>query len=188
MITAPSSASTRIQFLPREPPIAHPRSWNLGLQEQLRYLFSLTLRPILIFLSASIDRKDFRTSSRSRDFVELSATQMFEPLLTLSFTLTNIDSSDEYVVFVSPTKLQLSMMTKLLHPDNLHSFASSTAKSLALIGLLSKLCNSPCLLKKNGEWPKESGMRSALELIPSKAPPEDVSLSGKLILWISSCR
>lgn len=92
---------------------------------------------------------------------------------------------DEYVVFVSPTDLQLSMMTKLLHPDNLHSFASSTAKSLALIGLLSKLCNSPYLLKKNGEG---TAMRSALELIPSKALPEDVSLSGKLALWGSACR
>ena len=83
---------------------------------------------------------------------------------------------------MSPTDLQLSMMTKLLHPDNLHSFASSTAKSLALIGLLSKLCNSPYLLKKNGEGAKESAMRSALELIPPKASPEDVSLSGKFVL------
>jgi len=70
------------------------------------------------------------------------------------------------------------MMKKLLHPDNLRSFAISTAKSLALIGLLSKLCNSPYLLKKNGEQVKEHGMKPVLELIPSKCSLEDVSLSG----------
>lgn len=69
------------------------------------------------------------------------------------------------------------MMAKLLNPDALSSLTSSTAKSLALIQTLSKLCNSPYLLTKKDD--ENSGINAAIRLLPTKAVPEDVSLSGK---------
>ncbi|KIM23797.1 hypothetical protein M408DRAFT_332159 [Serendipita vermifera MAFF 305830] len=125
-------------------------------------------------------------SSKARELGSTRAAQL--QLIAKSFVLRReasilsnyLPPKYEYVVFVSPTQLQLSIMGKLLHPDNLYAFASSTAKSLALIGLLSKICNSPVLLRKNGEESTEPGMRSALALLPPKSSPEDVSLSGKL--------
>ncbi|KAG8814011.1 helicase, partial [Serendipita sp. 399] len=84
----------------------------------------------------------------------------------------------EYVVFVSPTELQLAMITHLLHPDNLHRLTDSTAKSLALIQTLSKLCNSPYLLKKKA--PSDDSFSEAIRMIPAQAREDDVSLSGKL--------
>lgn len=84
----------------------------------------------------------------------------------------------EYVVFITPTKLQLSMMQELLHPDRLHYLTGNTARSLALIQTLSKLCNSPLLLRHKED--ADEGLRAALRLLPPGAAPSDVSLSGKL--------
>jgi hypothetical protein len=66
------------------------------------------------------------------------------------------------------------MMAKLLNPDALGSL--STAKSLALIQTLSKLCNSPSLLSRKGD--DNAGINAAVKLMPANASAEDVSLSG----------
>jgi DNA repair and recombination protein RAD54B len=63
---------------------------------------------------------------------------------------------------------------------------SSTAESLALINLLTKISNSPILLKatadkvqcNGGENIMRAGLDEALNLIPGKAKIEDISLSG----------
>ncbi|TDL24190.1 hypothetical protein BD410DRAFT_745512 [Rickenella mellea] len=101
----------------------------------------------------------------------------------------------EYVVFVTPTALQKAMFSKILHPDTLSSIIrGSTARSLALIGILTKISNTPMLLKAAVEKGKgqvtqangdaegmgESSFEDALKLIPERSQPEDVSLSGKL--------
>ncbi|KLO18384.1 hypothetical protein SCHPADRAFT_899782 [Schizopora paradoxa] len=96
----------------------------------------------------------------------------------------------EYVVFVSPSKLQKAMFTKILQPDTLSALiGGSMAKSLAMISLLTKLSNSPMLLKAALEKSKggrndidEAGqaVEEALELLPHNAKLEDVSMSGKL--------
>ncbi|KAI0677546.1 SNF2 family N-terminal domain-containing protein [Trametes maxima] len=98
----------------------------------------------------------------------------------------------EYVVFVTPTKLQLSIFEKILSHDKLDSLIrGSTAESLALINMLTKISNSPILLKatadqarlkaqQSGDVVKRNAIEEALQLLPERAQVEDVSLSGKL--------
>ncbi|KAI6157426.1 P-loop containing nucleoside triphosphate hydrolase protein [Pisolithus tinctorius] len=95
----------------------------------------------------------------------------------------------EYVVFVTPTQLQLSMFAAILHPEKLAALVEgSTAESLALINMLTKVSNSPVLLKAQVERAKLSksgpivrpGVTDALNLLPGNTPMEDFSISGKL--------
>ncbi|KAJ7928623.1 SNF2 family N-terminal domain-containing protein [Mycena leptocephala] len=97
----------------------------------------------------------------------------------------------EYVVFVTPTRLQLAIFSKILNPDKLDDLAqSSTAESLALINMLTKVSNSPILLKATADKEKaagvdrntikRAGVDDALKLLPENAQIEDMSLSGKL--------
>ncbi len=98
-------------------------------------------------------------------------------------------ATDEYVVFITPTSVQLSIFAKILHPDKLEDLVKgSTADSLALINLLTKISNSPILLKATADKAKTDGksenlkntsIREALSLIPDGARIEDMSLSGK---------
>jgi DNA repair and recombination protein RAD54B len=108
----------------------------------------------------------------------------------------------EYVVFVSPTRLQLAMLSNILSKDAVNKLAhSSTAKSLAAIGSLMKLCNSPMLLLKNEQsssgvakpGDSENDLNSdaisrAITCIPKEARFADVSLSGKLIVLANILR
>ena len=112
----------------------------------------------------------------------------------------------EYVVFVSPTGLQLAMLSKILSKEAVNKLAhSSTAKSLAAIGSLMKLCNSPMLLMKNGQSsssvsnpgeilsdvendPSSDSISQAVTCIPKEAKFADVSLSGKLIVLANILR
>ncbi|KAI0266687.1 P-loop containing nucleoside triphosphate hydrolase protein [Gloeopeniophorella convolvens] len=99
----------------------------------------------------------------------------------------------EYVVFVTPTALQVSIFSKILNPDRLDNIIQhSTAESLALINMLTKISNSPILLKavvdkakakrNQGEdnVAKTTVVEEAVKLLPERAQVEDVSLSGKL--------
>ncbi|KAN0090963.1 P-loop containing nucleoside triphosphate hydrolase protein [Tylopilus felleus] len=95
----------------------------------------------------------------------------------------------EYVVFVTPSKLQLSMFATILKPEKLDSLIQgSTAESLALMGTLTKVSNSPVLLKAQLDKARISkeehkirpGITEAVELLPERAQIEDFSLSGKL--------
>lgn len=90
-------------------------------------------------------------------------------------------ASVEYVVFIRPTELQLAMLSKLLDLETLGALTSSTAKSLALIRTLSKLCNSPYLLKQTCDPGGDAAVGPAIKLMPPKLVADDVSLSGKLI-------
>jgi DNA repair and recombination protein RAD54B len=85
------------------------------------------------------------------------------------------------------------MFYKILNPDKIDDLIqSSTAESLALINILTKISNSPILLKatvdnaknkKHGsvEPVKRSAVDDALNLLPAKAHIADMSLSGKFI-------
>ncbi|KAJ7209558.1 P-loop containing nucleoside triphosphate hydrolase protein [Mycena pura] len=98
----------------------------------------------------------------------------------------------EYVVFVPPTRLQLNMFSKILNPERLDDLVqSSTAESLALINMLTKVSNSPILLKATADKQeaagidvhnaiKRAGVHDALKLLPENARVDDMSLSGKL--------
>jgi DNA repair and recombination protein RAD54B len=98
--------------------------------------------------------------------------------------------ADEYVVFVTPSKLQLSMFATILNPEKLDTLIEgSTAESLALIGMLTKVSNSPVLLKaqldkarmSKGEHKIRPGITEAVKLLPERAQIEDFSLSGMRI-------
>ena len=91
------------------------------------------------------------------------------------------------------------MFYKILNPDKLDDLIqSSTAESLALINILTKISNSPILLKatadnaknkKNGSGNpvKRGAVDDALNLLPAKAHVADMSLSGKLSVVDSIC-
>ncbi|KAJ4468275.1 RAD54B protein [Lentinula aciculospora] len=97
----------------------------------------------------------------------------------------------EYVVFVTPTALQLSMFAKVLDPNKVDDFveSNSTAESLALINILTKISSSPILLKatadkdhqNNAEGLRRNNIREAVKLLPSNSQIEDLTLSGKMI-------
>lgn len=86
------------------------------------------------------------------------------------------------------------MFAEILQPDVLNSLiGGSTARSLAMITMLTKLCNSPILLKASLEKRNEQATRdgsddrcegsayeAALKLLPANAKLEDVGLSGVL--------
>lgn len=97
---------------------------------------------------------------------------------------------DEYVVFITPTRLQRHIFQRLLTRDNIDNVSrANTAESLALISLLTKISNSPILLKATADRAKSQGVedagvkaraiQSALKILPERAQIDDVSLSGK---------
>lgn len=102
-------------------------------------------------------------------------------------------TADEYVVFIAPTQLQRDMFTRILTRDNIDNISnSSTAESLALINLLTKISNSPILLQATvdhakakgaqaGDMIKKKAIEDALSLLPAGARVDDVSLSGVVL-------
>lgn len=93
------------------------------------------------------------------------------------------------MVFITPTKLQRDIFQRILTRDNIDNISSNhTAESLALINLLTKISNSPILLKAtvdqarskgaSGDMIKKVALEDAVRFIPERAQVEDVSLSG----------
>jgi len=94
---------------------------------------------------------------------------------------------DEYVVFITPTLVQTKILMKILTKDNLDPLIkNSMTDSLAMMGLLQKICNSPILLKatadknkgKESQGASASAILDALKCLPARPQVEDVSLSG----------
>ncbi|KAL0581838.1 helicase [Marasmius crinis-equi] len=92
----------------------------------------------------------------------------------------------EYVVFVTPSALQLSIFSKILQPEQVEDYMTSSIESLAVINLLIKVSSSPILLKaamEKGQSEKgllHRNIREAVSLLPHDVEVEDVTLSGKL--------
>lgn len=112
----------------------------------------------------------------------------FTALCTI-FLIPDLICVDEYVVFITPTKLQRDIFQRILTRDNIDNIsATHTAESLALINLLTKISNSPILLKatvdqarskgNSGDMIKKVALEDAVRFIPERAQVEDVSLSG----------
>ncbi|KIM45152.1 hypothetical protein M413DRAFT_441835 [Hebeloma cylindrosporum] len=144
-----------------------------------------------------------RTPDASSKEIELGETRTAQLLkVAKSFVLrrdatllkNHLPPKSEYVVFVSPTSLQLNMFSAILHPKQLDDLMqSSTAESLALINILTKISNSPILLKAtadsikgkkkdDGQSIQRRAVADALELLPEKTHVADMNLSGKLIV------
>jgi hypothetical protein len=84
------------------------------------------------------------------------------------------------------------MFAKILNPDKLDDLiGASTAKSLALIGRLKQLCNSPVLLRSKSDEKEEiqstanTAIKNALGLLPESAQMDDMTLSGILRIQLS---
>lgn len=84
---------------------------------------------------------------------------------------------------------------KILTADKLDNLVrNSTAESLALIGMLTKVSNSPILLKAAADKAREQGrdlegdrikrnvFADAATLLPERAQVGDVSLSGMVVV------
>ncbi|WVF70808.1 hypothetical protein IAT40_005602 [Kwoniella sp. CBS 6097] len=95
---------------------------------------------------------------------------------------------NEYVVFVSPSLLQLSVLGSLLNPSIVSGFIRGYgAQSLALIDLMRKISNSPMLLKKKDEDGIASddlgtAISAAKSAIPLDTNVNDVNTSGKMVV------
>ncbi|EIN11409.1 hypothetical protein PUNSTDRAFT_141784 [Punctularia strigosozonata HHB-11173 SS5] len=105
----------------------------------------------------------------------------------------------EYVVFVTPTRLQLSIFSQILRADKLDDLVEgSVAESLALINMLTRVSTSPVLLKATADQAKSKSIQAnsikrnalyqAVALLPERFKIEDVSLSGKLTALASLLR
>lgn len=89
-------------------------------------------------------------------------------------------------LFLLFADIRISILNQEKMDNILHS---STAESLALIGILTKISNSPILLKaqadaakaKGGEAIQRAGVQEALALLPHKAEIFDFSLSGSIL-------
>jgi len=96
------------------------------------------------------------------------------------------------VVFITPTPLQLSIFAKILQADQVDDLVyGSTAESLALITLLTKVSSSPILLKATLDKARAEGtstirhrkIHEAATLLPERAEIDDMSLSGAVRFW-----
>jgi len=95
---------------------------------------------------------------------------------------------DEYVVFITPTRVQTKILLKILNKDILDPLIKNNmTDSLAMMSLLQKICNSPILLKATADKNKgkeknqdanASAILDALAYLPTRPQVEDVSLSG----------
>lgn len=96
-------------------------------------------------------------------------------------------------MFIAPTQLQRDIFHRMLTADKLDNLVrNSTAESLALINMLTKISNTPILLKAHADKEKAKGgqiqgegnviknnvVMDAVQLLPPRAQIEDFSLSG----------
>lgn len=96
------------------------------------------------------------------------------------------------MVFVRPTPLQLRLFSVILNPDVVDDAVQNITKSLSLINTLTKVCNSPMLLKKGDDIPfaaaapeskaVPNNIKAVLSLLPQDAEMGNFALSGKLSL------
>lgn len=96
------------------------------------------------------------------------------------------------MVFITPTRVQTKILMKILAKDNLDPLIKSNmTDSLAMMGLLQKICNSPILLKATADKNKgrenqnttTGAILDALKYLPPRPQVEDVSLSGLACLF-----
>ncbi|KAJ9107866.1 hypothetical protein QFC19_002772 [Naganishia cerealis] len=92
----------------------------------------------------------------------------------------------EYVVFIAPTSLQLSMFAKLLQPKALQAFIRGpTAQCLGLINHLKQICNYPPLLTRkedNNTNNTIADLNAAVQLLPQNQVGLSPELSGKMLV------
>ncbi|CAE6468893.1 unnamed protein product [Rhizoctonia solani] len=161
---------------------------NSGMLEEYPRFRRIYETPILKSRSPEASAKDIELgAARAAQLNELA--KSFVLRRTADILTNYLPPKTEYVLFVQPTALQLSVFQKILRPDHVQDLVHGpTARSLALITTLTKICNSPIMLAKpdkgagaeNGKTTRTL-VQEALGLLPPGAAPDDITLSGKLI-------
>ncbi|KAF8332093.1 SNF2 family N-terminal domain-containing protein [Cantharellus anzutake] len=160
---------------------------NPGLLDTYKTFSKIYEIPILRSRAPDCSEKEYELgSARAEHLAQIS--QSFVLRRTAGILSNYLPPKNEYVVFVRPTKLQLAMFKKILVPERLDDLImTSTANSLALIGRLKQLCNSPLLLRHRTEEKEElqttanNAIKNALALISESAKQDDMTLSGKMM-------
>ncbi|KAF8606322.1 hypothetical protein BDV93DRAFT_521145 [Ceratobasidium sp. AG-I] len=160
---------------------------NPGNLEEYSRFRRLYETPILKSRSPEASAKDIELgAARATQLNELA--KSFVLRRTADILTNYLPPKTECVVFVQPTALQLAVFKKILRPDHVQDLVHGpTARSLALITTLTKICNSPIMLAKSDKSTGDDGkttrslVQEALGLLPPGASPDDVTLSGKLI-------
>ncbi|CAE6531661.1 unnamed protein product [Rhizoctonia solani] len=161
---------------------------NPGMLEEYSRFRRVYETPILKSRSPEASAKDIELgAARAIQLNELA--KSFVLRRTADILTNYLPPKTEYVLFVQPTALQLSVFQKILRPDHVQDLVHGpTARSLALITTLTKICNSPIMLAKpdkatgadDGKTARTL-VQEALGLLPPGAAPDDITLSGKLI-------
>ncbi|KAK2467800.1 hypothetical protein APHAL10511_000095 [Amanita phalloides] len=108
----------------------------------------------------------------------------------ISVLQSKLPPKHEYVVFVTPTSLQLALYASALQPERIDDLVeSSRSESLPVINMLVKISNSPVLLKATIDHTRtapstglgKDTFSQLIPLLPRDMDAGDVSLSGKLI-------
>ncbi|KAJ1305825.1 hypothetical protein OPQ81_010552 [Rhizoctonia solani] len=161
---------------------------NPGMLEEYSRFRRVYETPIVKSRSPEASTKDIELgTARAAQLNELA--KSFVLRRTADILTNYLPPKTEYVLFVQPTALQLSVFQKILRPDHVQDLVHGpTARSLALITTLTKICNSPIMLAKPDKTTgAEDGkttrtlVQEALGLLPPGAAPDDITLSGKLI-------
>ncbi|KAF9559847.1 hypothetical protein CPC08DRAFT_742940 [Agrocybe pediades] len=165
---------------------------NPGLLDDYNVFRKVYETPILKSRAPDASAKEIEIGE-ARTAQLLAVSKSFVLRREASLLKNHLPPKSEYVVFIVPTELQISMFQKILHPKKVDDIIqSSTAESLALINILTKISNSPILLKAAADSAKgrkndntltvqNTAVAEALDLLPERAHVADTSLSGKLI-------
>ncbi|TYJ57577.1 hypothetical protein B9479_001659 [Cryptococcus floricola] len=148
-------------------------------------------KPILKSRTLNCPEKDVATGkARAEELAKLS--REFVLRRTAAVLENYLPPKYEYVVFIAPSKLQLSVLSRLLDPKIVGKFIRGHgAQSLALIDIMRKISNSPMLLRKKDEETGDNGRTdsdlstaksAALSAIPASTHINDVNNSGKMLV------
>ncbi|WVQ71035.1 hypothetical protein IAR50_000560 [Cryptococcus sp. DSM 104548] len=145
-------------------------------------------KPILKSRTMNCSDKDVATGkARAEELAKLS--KEFVLRRTAAVLENYLPPKYEYVVFIAPSKLQLSVFSRLLDPKIVGNFIRGHgAQSLALIDIMRKISNSPMLLRKTEEDSSRAdsdlstAKSAALSAIPSSTHVNDVNASGKMLV------
>ncbi|KAF8317932.1 hypothetical protein DL93DRAFT_2186416 [Clavulina sp. PMI_390] len=163
---------------------------NPGLLDSYKTFYRMFEQPIMRSREPNCTNNEREEGiDRAEQLTELS--RSFVLRRTADILSNYLPPKNEYVVFVRPTSIQLSMFEKILSTDKLDSLISrNTITSLALITNLMQLCNSPLLLLNKQDKLKDdnvthAAIKSALKILPKGVKEDDMEQSGKMIALAS---
>lgn len=156
-----------------------------GLLDTYPTFVKLYEKPILKSRAPNATAKDQEVGkARMNKLAEITAQYVLRR--TADIIADVLPPKHEYVVFVAPTSLQLSMFSALLNPKALQAFIRGpTAQCLGLINHLKQICNYPPLLTRKEDSSGTSiaaDLERAEKLIPRNQVGLNTEFSGKMLV------